>query len=781
MYYIRKVAVLGSGLMGAGIAAHLANCGLEVILLDIAPKELNEDEKKKGLTLNHKEVKNRLVLNARERMKDKKSMLLYTGENIDLIKFGNLEDDLELLREVDWVIEAVVENEKIKKELYEKIQMYLKEDAFISTNTSGISVNSLSEALNKELKDRFFVTHFFNPPRYMKLLEIIPSNHTKPEILEYMTQFCENKLGKGVVIAKDTPGFIANRIGIYSLGLIIHKIYQHNLTFEEADALTGTEIGRPKTGTFRLLDMIGNDTALFVAEYLKENIKELKEKEILNFPSYIKEMVNKGYLGDKTKLGFYKKEGKDILVLEPETFNYRPKKKVEFIELEEAKKAKTLKEKLQTLVYGEGKPGNFLWDVIKNTLLFTAGLVPEISDSIKDIDNAMKWGFNWEVGPFELWDLIGVRKSTEKMKMEGETIPPIVNELLNSGKEQFYSDKKLDLNSKNISANSLKEQGKVIINNDHASLIDMGDNVACFVLHSPNSSVTGEVVEFTHKAISEVEKNYKGMIISSIGKNFCVGANLPFILNSAREKKWDAIDELVSDFQNMNMAIKYSSKPIVAAPYGMALGAGAEITMHCSQARSFAELYIGLVEVGVGLLPGGGGTKELLIKSQENINDNKNIDLTPLVLKNFETITTGKVSKSEPDAKKIGYLRSMDKIIMNKDRQLFTAKNDVLHLFENPKNNNRNKKIRVGGEGLYALLKYSTYQMYKGGFITEYEHYLANKIGYVLCGGNIPNNSMVDEQYLLDLEREAFVSLCGEQKTQERIEHMLKTGRPLRN
>lgn len=781
MYDIKKVAVLGSGVMGAAIAAHLANAGLKVTLLDIVPDKLTEEEKEKNYTLQDKAVKNRIVLKAQERMKNKKSLLLYVPENIDLITFGNFTDDLELLKEADWVVEAVVENIDIKKSLYQKVVPYLKAKVLLSSNTSGISVNAMSEVLPKELRESFFVTHFFNPPRFMKLLELVPCQDTSLEVIEYMQEFCEEKLGKGIVVAKDTPGFIANRVGVFALTAVINKMEKYGLSFEEVDALTGSEIGRPRTGTFRLIDMIGIDTTVNVANYLRDNTSNTTEKEMLRIPQYLHIMLQNGILGDKSKHGFYKKEGKETFVIVPETLEYRGKKGIEFESLTKVKESKVLQDKVKALISGEDRAGQFVWDVLRDTLLFCAGLISEVADDTKAIDDSMKWGYNWVVGPFELWDMIGVRQSVERMEKEKVNIPDFVKDMLAMGKENFYADPELSLNKKKINPVQLKKQGQIIMKNEHASLIDMGDNVACFVLHSPNSSITDEVVQFTHKALAEVEKDFKGMVIASTGKHFCVGANLPYILQNAQDKKWQAIEDLVTDFQGMNMALKYCSKPIVAAPYSMTLGGGAEIVLHSTKVRAFAETYLGLVEVGVGLLPAGAGTKEMLLRATEHINDDSKIDMAPYVMKAFDIITKAKVSANEQDAKKIGYLRNSDSIAMNKDLQTYLAKKDVLQQSENMVQPQENKKYRVGGESLYALLAYNLYQMKRGEFISEYDEYIGQKIAYVLCGGKIASNALVSEQYLLDLEKETFISLCGELKTQARIEHMLKKGKALRN
>ncbi|MDP3386086.1 MAG: 3-hydroxyacyl-CoA dehydrogenase/enoyl-CoA hydratase family protein [Eubacteriales bacterium] len=780
-YEIKKVAVIGGGVMGSGIAAHLANAGIEVLLMDIVPDKMTEEEINSGLSLADKVVRDRIVLSAKEKMTNKKSQMLYIKENIDYIRFCNLEDNLEKLSDMDWVIEVIVENESAKKNLYKKINPYLNDSAILSSNTSSISINELGMELEPELRKRFLGTHFFNPPRFMKLIEIIPSNDTSQEVIDFISNFCEIKLGKGIVKAKDTPGFIANRVGVYALATIMHKKLTYNLTIEEVDALTGAEIGRPKTGTFRLLDMIGNDTVMHVADYLKGNLSESKELVVLDLPDYYKIMVEKGLLGDKKRAGFYKKEGKETLVLDFEDFQYRKKDKVEFDGLKDAKKIKTFSERLKKLIYEQNDVSHFIWDVLKDTLLFAGRMIPEIADDVTEIDNAMKWGYNWEYGPFEIWDIIGVRKSVEKMITEGESIPPIVSELLAKGREKFYDEKPLDLEDKKISAYSLSRKGNVIIGNQHASLVDMKEDIACFVLHSPNSSITDQVVDFTFEAIDEVEKNYRGMVFSSAGKNFCVGANLPYVLENSREKNWKAIEDLVTNFQTMNMALKYSRKPIVGTPFAMTLGGGAEIVMHCHHVRGFSELYMGLVEVGVGVLPAGGGTKEMLLKSMEGIDDRINVDLAPFVTKAFENIIMAKVSSNAVDAKKLGYLRSSDQMTMNQDFLLHDAKKDVIRIEKDMTPKSANKKYRVGGESLLATLKYNLYQLYRGGFISAYDKHIAEKIATVLCGGTALSGSYVTEQDLLDLEKEAFISLCGEVKTQERIENMLKTGKVLRN
>lgn len=777
----RKAAVIGSGVMGGAIAAHLANAGMRVTLLDIVPAKLLDAEAKKGLTLQDKTVRNRFVLQAKEKMENPKSMQLYTKSNLDRITFGNLEDDLELLRQADWVVEAVVENLQIKKDLFTKILPYLKSSAVLTSNTSGISVNAMSEALPEDLKHRFLITHFFNPPRHMRLVELIPSCHTEDGLLNDMTEFCEEKLGKGVVLAKDTPGFIANRVGTYAMALTMHKMIEYGLRFEEVDALTGGEIGRPNTGTFRLVDMVGLDTLHHVANYLRDNVTDTEEKTVISLPDFVGRMLTAGYLGDKSKKGFYQKVEKETWVIDPVSLQYGPKQAVEFAGLTAAKSKKGLSEKLDCMINGQDQGGRFVWDCIKKTLLFAAGLIPAVANSAADIDNAMKWGYNWSIGPFELWDLIGVRKTVERMQGEGEAIPAFVLDLLASGKSSFYDLASVTEPGRKITIPQLKKQRSPIIGNSDASLFDMGDGVACFALHSPNSSITDHVIDLMNKAIEKVEANYAGMVVASSGKNFCVGANLQLVLGLAQDKNWAGLEKLVDDFQQMNLNVKYCCKPVVAAPYAMTLGGGAEMVMHTGQVCVHGETYMGLVEIGVGLLPGGGGTKELLLRLTEPAQADVKIDLTPFVSRAFEIITTGKVSASGADAIQAGYLRASDILIMNRETQLHHAKAAVLYQaqFLSPKS--RNRQYRVGGQGLLALCRYVLYNKKQGGFISPYDEFVADKIAYVLCGGKAADNALVSEQHLLDLEKEMFISLCGEPKSQERMAYMLKTGKPLRN
>lgn len=781
MYDIKKAAVLGSGVMGAAIAAHLANAGLLVTLLDIVPKELTPEEAAKGLSLGDAAVRNRIVWAAREKINNPRAALLFEPGYGERIRFGNLEDDLGLLRDADWVVEVVVEDLKIKTKLLAKIEPWLKPQAIVSTNTSGISVNAMAQALTAERRKRFLVTHFFNPPRYMRLMELVAAADTAADAFAYMHRFCEDRLGKGVVVAKDTPGFVANRIGVYSLALAAAKTQEYGLTVEETDALTGGDIGRPHTGTFRLIDMIGLDTTLAVAKYQLQHVTDPAERAVLSMPDYMDGMLARGYLGDKCKQGFYRKADKEAQAIDLATLTYRAKQEAVLPTQAAVKAAKSLPEKLAVWLAADNVAGRFVWDVLKRTLLFAGGLIPEIAADAKSVDNAMKWGYNWTVGPFELWDMLGVRKSVQRMLREGERLPPFVAELLDSGREGFYAAPSPEADERKIAVAGLNKSRKLILGNADVSLYDLGEAVACLVLHSPNSSISELVIDGLRQAAQAVEENYRGMVIASSGKNFCVGANLPMILGLAEAKDWQGLDALSGGFQQANMALKYCTKPVVAAPFGMALGGGAELVMHTACVLAQGETYLGLVETGVGLIPGAGGNKELFLRLTASVQAEPAVDLEAFTRKAFDAIAGGKVSASGPDAQRLGYLRETDGLVMSPELQLFRGVQTVKLLAETLPPRCAGKLWRVAGASLLAALKAELYNKRRGGFISEHDETIGGKLAQVLCGGEVKANSLVSEQYLLDLERECFVSLCGEAKTQERIQYMLKNRKPLRN
>ncbi|MBW7651316.1 3-hydroxyacyl-CoA dehydrogenase/enoyl-CoA hydratase family protein [Anoxybacillus sp. ST4] len=790
---IKKAAVLGSGVMGSGIAAHLANVGIPTLLLDIVPKELTEEEKAKGWTLEHKQVRNRIVNQAVARLLKQKPAPLMSKANASLIEVGNFEDDFHRLAECDWIIEVVVERLDVKKSVFEKVDAVRKPGSIVSSNTSGISIEAMAEGRSEDFKKHFLGTHFFNPPRYLKLLEIIPTKHTDRAVVAFMKQFGENVLGKGVVLAKDTPNFIANRIGTYGLLVTVREMMKGGYSVGEVDSVTGPLIGRPKSATFRTLDVVGLDTFIHVANNVFEKV-EGEEKEAFTVPSFMKTMVEKGWLGSKSGQGFFYKKGKDIFELNYETLEYEPTKKLKAPSIEMSKQAKGTANKLKALVYANDRAGQLLWNILSPTLLYSAQLLGEIADDIVAIDRAMKWGFGWELGPFEMWDAIGVKQSVEKMKEEGRQVPSWVEDLLASGYETFYKRERgfvsyydrgqynpVEENEKVIHIQRLKEQKGVIKKNSGASLIDLGDDVALLEFHSPNNAIGFDIVQMINYALEEVDRNYKGLVIGNQGKNFCVGANLAMILMEAQDDNYFEIEMVVRQFQQAMMNIKYSTKPVVVAPFAMTLGGGTEICLPASRIQAAAETYMGLVEVGVGLIPGGGGNKELYIKHLSGMPNGVEFDLQKVANKVFETIAMAKVSTSAAEARELNFLNAQDSISINGDHLIHDAKQTVLALYESGYKPPVRRKVPVVGETGYATLLLGAQGMYHSGYISEHDLKIAKKLAYVIAGGSVPYGTEVDEQYLLDLEREAFLSLVGEPKTQARMQHMLVKGKPLRN
>ncbi|NMA69729.1 MAG: 3-hydroxyacyl-CoA dehydrogenase/enoyl-CoA hydratase family protein [Desulfitobacterium sp.] len=793
---IYKVAVLGSGVMGSTIAAHLANAGIPSILLDIVPSSLLPEEEAAGLTLESPKVRNRIASANKAKLLKMKPAPLFVPEFAELIEVGNFEDDLHRLQEVDWVVEVVVERLDIKIDLFKKVCQNVRPGTIISSNTSGISLAAMSEGISEEHAPNFLGTHFFNPPRYMKLFELIPGPKTDPAVLKEVEEFAERVLGKGVVYAKDTPNFIGNRIGVYGLAATLKEMMSSGLTVDEVDALTGPIMGRPKSASFRTVDMVGLDTFVHVANNVGDNVPE--EKEFFVMPEFIHTMIKNGWLGDKTGQGFYKRvrteKGREILVLDPNTMEYVPRKKVKFASLDRAKNAGGLKDRVKALVNGKDAAAEFAWRVLRDVLIYSARLAPTIADDVTAIDNAMKWGYNWELGPFEMWDALGVKAVAERIKTEGGTVPEIVENLLAEGKESFYSKdeegnplyygdgeyKATPVSPYSVNLKLAHKQGKKILGNSGASLIDLGDGVACLEFHSPNNSIGADILNMIHKSLEEVEKNYLGMVVGNQGKNFCVGANLMLIMLEAEDENWDDIDLMVREFQRGTMALKYAKKPVVAAPFGMTLGGGTEICLHAHGIQPAAETYMGLVELGVGLIPGGGGTKEMAIRAMEGVLPGVVVAPDYFYAQRFETVAMAKVSTSAEMARKLGFLRDSDRYSMNADHVIMDAKARVLDLARDfrplvP------KKYKVGGPGVRAFLEMALYGMKEGNFISEYDMHLGKKLAYAMTGGDKPAGALVDEQYLLDLEREMFMSLVGEPKTLDRIRHMLTKNKPLRN
>jgi 3-hydroxyacyl-CoA dehydrogenase len=798
---IRQGAVLGAGVMGSAIAAHLANVGIPSFLLDVVPKELTDSEKKKGLTLESPEVRNRFAAAGKKRVLESNPASFYSKEDAALITVGNFEDHLSRVSQADWIIEAIIEDLDAKRDLFSKVIPLLKERAVISSNTSGISIRKMCAGFSRDFEERFLGTHFFNPPRYMRLLEIIPAGSTSRQIVERIAGIAEKILGKGIVFAKDTPNFIANRIGIFSMIVILKTIVEDGYRIEEADQMTGPPIGRPKSATFRTADLVGLDVILHVADNIYQNLQDEKEKEFFKLPEFIHRMVKNQFLGQKTQQGFYKKvkqEGKEVfLVIDDQGLDYRAQEKVNLPSLEMVKNIEEVGERVKALVMSPDRAGQFVWKVLKRTLLYSAEKIPEIADDILNIDRAMRWGFNWELGPFELWDAIGLKVSVKRMEKEGDALPPLVESLLRQGHSSFYEKrdgrplffdlsgeqyKQIEERPEIILLKSLKDRDKTVASNPGASLIDLGDGVVCLEFHSKMNAIGADTIQMMQTAMKEVKEKFDGLVIGNQGENFSVGANLMLLLFEIQDENWDQIDEYLKIFQNTFMAFKYFEKPVMAAPFGLTLGGGCELCLASAGIRAFAETYMGLVELGVGLIPAAGGTKEMLLRCMEGIPPGVSTDLFPFVRQAFETVAMARVSTSAKEAQKLGYMRNTDCTTVNRDYLIHDAKRTVLRMAEEgylpPRPRNQ---IKVLGEKGYALLQMGLFYMREGGYISPYDEHVAKKLAYVFSGGKLPPNTEVTEQYILDLEREAFLSLCGESKTQERIEHMLKTGKPLRN
>ncbi|CEI81419.1 putative 3-hydroxyacyl-CoA dehydrogenase [Oceanobacillus oncorhynchi] len=795
-YSIKHAAVIGSGVMGSGIAAHLANAGISVTMFDRVPDSLTDKEKKQGFTLEDRQVRNRLVSESKKKLLKQKPSPITSKKSLDLIRIANLEDDLALLSEADWIVEVIVENLEAKKELFKKVDTHRREGSLVTSNTSGISVDAMIADSSEDLQEHFLGTHFFNPPRYLKLLEVIPIEKTKAEVLSFMKTFGEDVLGKGVVEAKDTPNFIANRIGTYGLLVTVQEMEKQGLSVGEVDSVTGPLIGRPKSATFRTLDVVGIDTFYHVANNVYHHVSDPKEKAIFTVPDFLKQMIEKGWIGAKSGKGFYeKKKDKSIVEINPSTLEYQERKKLKTAAVELAKQEKGLNRKMKALINQKGdKASDFIWSIIKPVLLYSADLVGEIADDVVSIDDAMKWGFGWESGPFEIWDAVGVRAAVERIQDEETAVPSWVLDMLEEGNETFYKKengaiyffhedayKQKDVNKKEISLAAIKEQKGVIKKNTGASLIDIGDDVALLEFHSRSNAIGLDIIQMVNESIEEVNKNYKGLVIGNQGKNFCVGANLAMMLMEAQDDNIFELDLVVRQFQNMAMNIKYADKPVVAAPFNMTLGGGAEVSLPAAAIQASPETYMGLVEFGVGLIPGGGGTKELYLKELRNIPEGVDIDLTKVANDVFEKVATAKVSTSAREAMENGYLNKNDRISRNPDHVLYDAKKRVLALADGGYEKPVREKIPVVGEAGYATMVMGAKSLYYSGYASEHDLKIAEKLAYVLSGGRIKEGTEIDEQVMLDLEREAFLSLIAEPLTQQRMQHMLVKGKPLRN
>ncbi|MDQ0969529.1 3-hydroxyacyl-CoA dehydrogenase [Flavobacterium sp. W4I14] len=797
---INKVAVLGSGIMGSRIACHFANIGVEVLLLDIAPKDLTPEEQAKGLTLDNPAVKNRIVNTALQTAVKTNPSPVYTKKALNKIKTGNFDDDMPKIAGYDWVIEVVVENLDIKKKVFEQVEQFRKPGTLITSNTSGIPIHLMAEGRSDDFKSHFCGTHFFNPPRYLKLLEVIPTPHTQPEIVDFLMHYGDKFLGKTTVLCKDTPAFIANRVGVYSIMALLHLVEKLDLTVEEVDKFTGPALGRPKSATFRTSDVVGLDTMIKVAKGLYDNCPDDKAHDLFKLPSYVQKMEENKWLGDKTKQGFYKKtksaDGKtEILALDLKTLEYKPQQKVKSATLEMTKPVENLRERMKIFAKGKDKAGELFRHSSFGLFEYVSDRIPEISDELYRIDDAMRAGFGWELGPFELWDAVGVKEAIEGMEQYGNKAAAWVHEMLDAGNTSFYKvengvKKYYDIPSKSYKAlpgtdefiilDNLREN-KTLWKNSGVSIIDLGDGILNVEFHTKMNTIGGDVISGINKAIDMAEKDYRGLVIGNDGANFSAGANVGMIFMMAVEQEWDELNMAIRMFQNTSMRIRYSSIPVVVAPHNLTLGGGCEFSLHADHVQLSAETYMGLVEFGVGVIPGGGGTKEFALRASDEYKDDQ---IVQNALKDrFLTIGMAKVSTSGYEAYELGYLQK-DKfsISMNRNRLLADAKAKAIELADAgyTKPVQRNDIKVLGKQGL-GIVYAGANSMYAGHFISEHDKKISEKLGYVMCGGDLSAPTEVTEQYLLDLEREAFLSLAGERKSLERIQSIITKGKPLRN
>lgn len=804
-YPIHKAVVVGAGTMGGGIAALLANAGVSVTLLDIIPNKLTAEEEKAGLSLGDPQVRNRIVRELFARTVKSRPASFLAEDVAARVQIGNLEDDLaEAVSAADWVIEVIVENLVVKRQLMERIDALRQPTTIVSTNTSGIPVGQIAEGRSESFRRHFLGTHFFNPPRYLKLLEVIPTPETLPEVVEAITRFGEQRLGKGIVPCKDTPNFIANRLAFGSAAYALDFILQNGYTVEEVDAITGPAMGNPRTATFRLIDLVGIDVWDHVGRNLVPAIPhdEMALKYLSSQPvnALIEGLVSRGALGNKSKQGFYKEVrnaegGKEFWALNLYSGEYEPPKKVRFESLGQAKD-KALGERLKILLAADDRAGQLGRAITYQSLAYASLRIPEVADTPKPIDDAMRWGFGREAGPFEMWDLIGVAETAEKMREFGFPPAAWVEEMLAAGCQSFYqyqdgikvgvynpalgAYQKIERPAGLVLLPELKARGKLIKKNMGASLVDLGDGVAGVEFHTKMNALDEDIFAILEHALEVTRQDFEGLVIGNEAEHFSAGANLFLVVMNAQSKNWEALDTVIQKMQDILMRVRYFPKPVVIAPAGMALGGGAEVIMSGARVTAYGELYAGLVELGAGVIPAGGGTKEMLRRVLNPPMRTANADPLPYLQRLFEQIALAKVSTSAEEARQMGILRDCDRVVLNREMLLSEAKREVLHLaasYQPP----APEKIYAAGASARAAMQVGVYMMAQGGYITEYEQTLANALGNVLAGGDLSAPAWVDEQYILDLEREAFLSLCGNEKTQQRMWNLLQTGKPLRN
>lgn len=780
-----RVCVIGSGVMGAGIAAHMANAGVSTLLLDIVPKGAEDRNMlaKKGLAGALKS----------------KPKSFFSTQDASLVTVGNLEDDLEKIRACDWVIEVVLENLEIKQQLFGKIEPYLAENAVISSNTSGLSIDGMLQGRSESFADRFLVTHFFNPVRYLHLLELVKGPKTNGDVADRVAAFGQDVLGKGIVWGKDTPNFVANRIGVYAMMETMGQMQAGGYTVEEVDAVFGSATGRPKSAVFRTADVVGLDTFIHVAQNCYDNLPNDEQRDVFAIPEFLTKMVENGWTGSKGGQGFYKKVGKEIQALNLNDLTYHAKEKVRYDSLGSIRNLDTLGEKIKTLVEADDKAAKLAWEVSALTNIYAANRLGEIADDIVQIDNGMKWGFNWEMGPFETWDAMGVKSSVERMINEGKSVPAWVPEMLESGRESFYqvqgdgsktfwdpnskSAKKVELDSRELTFTYLKSDKNNVIKDTMATaLVDLGDGVLGCEFQTKMNAIDNEVIADVNEALDMCEAGkFDALVLANDGQNFSVGANIMLIGMAAQSGQWDQLKETVKSFQDLGKRLKYSSIPTVAAPFNLTLGGGAEVTLWCNRVRPHAELYMGLVEVGVGLIPGGGGNIEMLARNLEGAVDDPTFNTDQMVRRALETVAMAKVSMSMREAQELFYLSSNDTPTLNRRFLLDAAKQEAAGMARAGFIAPRERTYRLGGRSTYATFEMALGSMHQGKYISDHDLKIALKVATVMTGGNCTSREKVSEQYLLDLELEAFLSLCGEPKTMERIMHMLQFNKPLRN
>jgi 3-hydroxyacyl-CoA dehydrogenase len=801
-YQVNKAVVIGSGTMGAAIAAHLANIRVPVTLLDIVPGKLTSKEERKGLTLDDKLVKNRIVQEGLNRALKSKPASFFTPDHAALVSIGNLEDDFDVIADADWVIEAIIENLNIKQALMERIDKIRGEGTIVSTNTSGIPVSSITDGRSEGFKKHFLGTHFFNPPRYLKLVEVIPTEETSQEVAKFINHFLEYRLGKGVVLAKDTPNFIANRLGFAGGAFGLDYILDHGYTVEEVDAITGPVIGRPKTATFRLIDLVGIDVWEHVGRNLvpaiphdKQALQYLEAEESNNL---IHTMVEKGWLGTKTKQGFYKQVsknggGKEFWVLNLETLEHEPPKKPKFDSIRDAKDEDDLGDRVKMMLTAEDRAGELVRALTYQGLAYASLRIPEIADTPKPIDDAMRWGFGHEAGPFETWDMLGVAETLSEIRKLGYEPAAWVDEMLSNGKASFYQydhgqligvydPTKGDYSPVEISpAIMVLEDHDLIEKNLGASLWDLGDGVAGVEFHAKMNVLDEDTLSMMEKGLDKVDQEFDGLVLGTRADNFSAGANLFMLVMLAQNEDWETLETAIKTLQDLNQRMRYSSKPVVVAPGGLALGGGLEIIMHASRVVAGAELYTGPVEIGPGVIPAGGGTKELLRRVLNPAVRTPNVEALPFLIEILQYIGMAKVATSAEEARELGYLRPCDRVVLNKDHLFSEAKKEVLNLVNTGYVAPLPEKIYAAGRDGLAALQVFAFMFQEGNFMSDHDALIVNKAAHVMTGGDISRPTWVDEQYILDLEREAFLSLCGEEKTQARMWNLLQTGKPLRN